>query len=172
MTPSGVPGPAHRLGRHSPRCGGGGFPSSAPDQEWLLACPESSVGVRDGRASTGGSAPAHRASALICVRGLEREFRRGEWSMRRSARSGAIRSLLAPMMLALLSGCASAGSSSSTSSSTPAAADSTAPASSQAFSSTTTTPASRRASPGPLQTVEHYWRAISSQNFEAALLLL
>ena len=86
--------------------------------------------------------------------------------MRLSTKLGAIGWLLAAMMLALLSGCASAGSSNSTSSSTPAAGDSTAPASSESLS--TTTAASRRASPGPLQTVERYWRAIASHKFEAA----
>lgn len=88
--------------------------------------------------------------------------------MRTSARSGATRWLLVAIMLALLSGCSSVGSSSSTGSSTTAAAVSTAPASSQSSGSATASPASRKVSLGPLQTVEHYWHAIASQNFKVA----
>ena len=88
--------------------------------------------------------------------------------MRISARSGAIRWLFLLMMVALLSGCASAGSSTSTGSSTTAAAVSAPPASYQSSSSATASPAPRKASLGPLQTVEHYWHAIASQNFKAA----
>lgn len=92
--------------------------------------------------------------------------------MRLSPRSGASRWLLAAMMLVLPSACASAGSSNSTSSSTTAATVSTGPASSQSSGTTTTTTTAtrvpRRASLGPLQTVEHYWRAIAGQNFQVA----
>ncbi len=99
--------------------------------------------------------------------GLARTSRRADGVCRYRRCRARTRSLLAAIVLALLSGCASGGSSSSTSSSTTAPAISTT-ASYQSSSTTTTTPGSQRASLGPLQTVEHYWRAIASQNFEAA----
>jgi hypothetical protein len=88
--------------------------------------------------------------------------------MRLSIRSSIPWALFA-VVAVMLCGCAASGSSSPASSSDTTTAESNSP--DQTSSSTqgaSTTAASRRSAPGPLRTVQLYWRDIGAQNYRAA----
>jgi hypothetical protein len=88
--------------------------------------------------------------------------------MRHRVGLSAVGWLLTAVMLLSLAGCALGGASTSSGSATVAATDSSAPTPSQPAGSATLARTPRRASPGPLQTVERYWRAIANHDFTAA----